>query len=123
MYLCCMHCVKASAVGVQAFLLISPAFLATFLWWARPVGQLMAPYMAISGELGPVTSQQSVVLLAVFSEPVTGLLPGTLRIAGPPGGSITALKLLANTATYYQMLLTLPAGYYGPVTVALAVRL
>ena len=46
----------------------------------RPVGVLYAPYMAVSGEQGPVTSDQNVALVIVFSEAVTGLTTANFKV-------------------------------------------
>ncbi|KAK9835176.1 hypothetical protein WJX81_003674 [Elliptochloris bilobata] len=85
----------------------------------RPVASLYAAYMAASGDQGPVTGEQNAVAVAVFSEPVTGLSAASFRIDGPPAATVTALKLLRGTSSYYHVLLTLPAAYYGSVTLNL----
>jgi len=41
---------------------------------------LYAPYMAVSGSQGAVTSEQNVVLLAVFSEAVSGLTTANFKV-------------------------------------------
>lgn len=86
----------------------------------RPVASLYAAYTATSGDQGAVTSEQDVVAVAVFSEPVTGLSPASFKLAGPNGAAVTALKLLRGTSSYYHALLALPPSYYGPVTLSLA---
>ena len=82
-----------------------------------------AAYMAASGDQGPVTAEQNAVVVAVFSEPVTGLSTASFRIDGPAAATVTALKLLRGTNSYYHVLLTLPPAYYGAVTVNLVVRI
>lgn len=89
----------------------------------RPVGRLYAPYVAFSGELGAVTAEQSVVIVAVFSEPVLGLAPSQFAVAGPAGAAVTALKLLHGTASYYHLLLQLPGAYAGQVTLSYVVSI
>ncbi len=78
--------------------------------------------MATSGDQGPVTTAQSAVALAVFSEPVTGLGPASFKTAGPPDAAVSAITLLRGTTSYYHILLTLPPSYYGPVTLSLVAR-
>lgn len=82
-----------------------------------------AAYMAASGDQGPVTAEQNAVVVAVFSEPVTGLSTASFRIDGPAAATVTALKLLRGTNSYYHILLALPPAYYGAVTVNLVVRI
>jgi hypothetical protein len=78
--------------------------------------------MGFSGDYGAVTGAQSVVLVLVFSEPVTGLALAQLSIAGPAGASLSALKLLHGTLSYYHVLLDVPASYSGPVSISFTVR-
>lgn len=87
----------------------------------RPVGQFFAPYMPYSGSQGLVTSEQNVVLLLVWSEPVTGLAPNSFSVSGPSvtGSIVSGLKLLRGTNTYYHLTLNLPGDYYGGVTISL----
>ena len=89
----------------------------------RPVGQLFAPYMPFSGSQGLVTAEQDVVLLLVWSEPVTGLTANSFSVSGPSvtGSIISGLKLLRGTNTYYHLTVNLPGSYYGAVTVSLQV--
>lgn len=91
----------------------------------RPVGQFFAPYMPYSGSEGLVTSEQDVVLLLVWSEPVTGLSPTSFSVSGPSvtGSIISGLKLLRGTNTYYHLTVNLPGNYYGGITVSLQVSL
>lgn len=94
-----------------------------FLDVYRPVGQFFAPYMPYSGSQGLVTSEQNVVLLLVWSEPVTGLAPNSFSVSGPSvtGSIVSGLKLLRGTNTYYHLTLNLPGDYYGGVTISLQV--
>ena len=89
----------------------------------RPVGQLYAPYMPYSGDQGLVTGEQDVVLLLVWSEPVTGLTANSFSVSGPSvtGSIISGLKLLRGTNTYYHLTVNLPGSYFGAVTVSLQV--
>lgn len=89
----------------------------------RPVGQFFAPYMPYSGSQGLVTSEQNVVLLLVWSEPVTGLTPNSFSVSGPSvtASIVSGLKLLRGTNTYYHLTVNLPGDYYGGVTVTLQV--
>ncbi len=87
----------------------------------RPVGRLFSAYMSASGDMGLVTSEQNAILLAVFSEPVTGLSTQSFQVTGPPSSTIQALKPVAGTLTYYHVVIGLPGDYYGNVTVALTV--
>ena len=84
---------------------------------------MFSPYMPYSGEQGLVTTDQNVVLLLVFSEPVTGLAASSFSISGPSGATVSGLKLLRGTNTYYHFTVTLPGTYYDAVTVSLQVRL
>ena len=88
----------------------------------RPVASLFAAYMATSGDQGPITGEQNAVAVAVFSEPITGLSTASFKIDGPPMATVSALKLLRGTSSYYHILLALPPAYYGPVTLSLMVR-
>ena len=73
--------------------------------------------------MGPTTDEQTAVALLVFSEPVTALTAASFSVSGPPSGAaVTGVKLLRGTSTYYHAAVSLPAAYYGQVTVALAVR-
>ncbi|KAK9865466.1 hypothetical protein WJX84_003473 [Apatococcus fuscideae] len=85
----------------------------------RPVGRLFSAYMSTSGDLGLVTAEQNAILLAVFSEPVTGLSTQSFQVTGPPSSTIQALKPVAGTLTYYHVVIALPGDYYGNVTVSL----
>jgi hypothetical protein len=87
------------------------------------VGQMFSPYMPYSGEQGLVTTDQNVVLLLVFSEPVNGLTASSFSISGPSGATVSGLKLLRGTNTYYHFTVNLPGTYYDAVTVNLQVRL
>ena len=140
---------------------------------------MYAPYMATSGNQGAVTSKQTVTLLIVFSEAVSGLttsnfkvccfeapshtpcikrfkaeacitkliasltpmrrsitspperrlyicalqskLPLYIQVSGPVGATVTALKLLRGTISYYHLVVQLPATFYGQTTVAFVV--
>ena len=86
------------------------------------MGRLYAPYVAFSGELGAVTAEQSVVVVAVFSEPVAGLAPSQFAVSGPAGAAVTALKLLHGTTSYYHLLVNVPGAYSGQVTLSYTVR-
>ena len=79
--------------------------------------------MPYSGSEGPVTSEQNVVLLLVWSEPVTGLSASSFSVSGPSvtGSIISGLKLLRGTNTYYHLTVNLPGSYHGGVTVSLQV--
>ena len=79
--------------------------------------------MPYSGSEGPVTSEQNVVLLLVWSEPVTGLSSSSFSVSGPSATAsiISGLKLLRGTNTYYHLTVNLPGSYYGGVTVSLQV--
>ena len=90
----------------------------------RPHGRFFAPYMATAGDLGPTTSEQSVVVLLVFSESVQGLAAASFAVSGPASGaSVTGVKLLRGTSSYYHAAISLPSAYYGQVTVSLKVCL
>lgn len=82
----------------------------------------MSPYTIYSGSQGLITSDQNVVLALVFSEPVTGLTANSFSISGPSGATISGLKLLRGTNTYYHLVVNLPGTYYDSVTVSLSVR-
>ena len=86
------------------------------------MASLFAAYMATSGDQGPVTGEQNAVAVAVFSEPITGLSTASFKIDGPPTATVSALKLLRGTSSYYHILLALPPAYFGPVTLSLMVR-
>ena len=78
--------------------------------------------MATSGDLGPTTAEQNVVVDLVFSEPVQGLTAASFAVSGPASGaSVTGVKLVRGTATYYHAAISLPTSYYGLVTVSLKV--
>lgn len=79
--------------------------------------------MPYSGSQGLVTSEQNVVLLLVWSEPVTGLNPNSFSVSGPSvtASIVSGLKLLRGTNTYYHLTVNLPGDYYGGVTVSLQV--
>ena len=85
------------------------------------MGRLFSAYMSTSGDLGLVTAEQNAILLAVFSEPVTGLSTQSFQVTGPPSSTIQALKPVAGTLTYYHVVIALPGDYYGNVTVSLTV--
>ena len=89
----------------------------------RPVGRLYSAYMSASGDMGLATSEQNAILLAVFSEPVTGLSTQSFQVTGPPSSTVQALKPVAGTLTYYHVVIGLPGDYYGNVTVSLTVSL
>ena len=91
----------------------------------RPVGQFFDAYMPYSGSEGLVTSEQNVVLLLVWSEPVTGLTPNSFSVSGPSvtGSIISGLKLLRGTTTYYHLTVNLPGNYYDGITVSMKVSL
>jgi hypothetical protein len=82
---------------------------------------MYAPYMAFSSDYGAITSEQSCVLVVVFAEPVSGLSANQFKVTGPNTSSITALKLLQGTSSYYHLLLQLPSDYTGIVTVTYTV--
>ena len=89
----------------------------------RPQGRMFAPYMAHASDLGAVTSEQNVVVLVVFSEPVTSLTAAAFTVTGPASGAqVSGVKLLRGTSTYYHAAVSLPPSYYGQVQVSLAVR-
>jgi hypothetical protein len=83
----------------------------------RPRGSLFSTYMAYAGGGGVITSQQSVVLVLVFTEPVTGLTPKSFQVSGPVGPTISGLKLVRGTNSYYHLTVNVPGNYYGGVTV------
>lgn len=64
---------------------------------------------------------QSVVLILVFTEPVTGLATTSFSVSGPTGPTIGGLQLVRGTNTYYHVTINVPGDYYGGVTVTLAV--
>ncbi|DBB18863.1 TPA: hypothetical protein ACH3X3_000450 [Trebouxia sp. C0006] len=86
----------------------------------RPVGQLYST-MPYSGAQGSVTSDQTVVLKLVFSEPVTGVSASSFLVSGPTfnGSPVSGVRLLRGTNSFYHLAINLPGGYYGPVTVSL----
>ncbi len=84
---------------------------------------MFSPYMSYSGEQGLVTTDQDVVLLLIFSEPVNGLSTSSFSISGPSGATVSGLKLLRGTNTYYHFTVNLPGTYYDAVTVSLQVGL
>ena len=83
------------------------------------MGKLLAPYMTFSAEDGLITQQGDVVLLIAFSEPVEGLDAGGIAVS--PAASMAGLKKVRGTETYYQVFVSLPPTYYGPVQVAITV--
>lgn len=85
----------------------------------RPVGKIIAPYMAYSAEDGLVTQQSQVVLLVVFSEAIEGLEGGGILTA--PAATVSGLKKLRGTDTYYQVMLSVPPTYFGQVQVSITV--
>ena len=88
----------------------------------RPRGRLYGPYLGYSGDAGAVTDQQSVAVVAVFSEPVIGVAAASFTVAGPAtGASVAGVKLVPGTTTYYHAVVNLPASYWGPVRVTLIV--
>lgn len=87
----------------------------------RPVGRIFTPYMSFSNDYGAVTDQQNCVLVLVFSEPVTGLSAAQLKVSGPPTASVTALKLLQGTSSYYHVLVVIATAYTGQVMVTFSV--
>ena len=74
------------------------------------------------GDVGLVTLEQNVVLLLVFSEPVTGLTASSFSISGPTGATVSGLRLLRGTNTYYHFTVNLPGDYYDATTVNLQVH-
>lgn len=86
----------------------------------RPRGIMFSAYMAFSSDQGLITSQQSVVLILVFTEPVTGLATTSFSVSGPTGPTIGGLQLVRGTNTYYHVTINVPGDYYGGVTVTLA---
>lgn len=90
--------------------------------YCRPRARLYGPYLSYSGDAGAVTDQQSVVVVAVFSEPVTGMSASSFTVTGPAtGASIAGVKLVQGTSTYYHAVVNLPASYWGNVQVSLSV--
>lgn len=87
----------------------------------RPVGRMYTPYMSFSSDNGAVTDQQNCVVILVFSEPVAGLAATQVQVSGPPNASVTALKLLQGTSSYYHLLIFMTASYTGKVTVTFSV--
>ena len=79
--------------------------------------------MAFSSDYGAVTDQQSCVLILVFSEPIVGLVATQLKVSGPTSTSVTGLKLLQGTSSYYHALVVIAATYTGQVTVTFSVSL
>ena len=96
-------------------------FSLIFFFCCRPVGQMLAAYASYSGDLGLITPEQDVVLLLVFSEPVNGLKASSFSISGPSGATVSGLRLLRGTNTYYHFTVNLPGNYYDAVTVNLQV--
>ena len=82
---------------------------------------MLAAYASYSGDLGLITTEQDVVLLLVFSEPVNGLKASSFSISGPSGATVSVLKLLRGTNTYYHFTVNLTGTYYDAVTVSLQV--
>ena len=64
---------------------------------------------------------QSIVLILVFTEPVTGLATTSFSVSGPTGPTIGGLQLVRGTNTYYHVTINVPGDYYGGVTVTLEV--
>ena len=97
----------------------------TGAWWGcagRPRGRLYGPYLGYSGDAGAVTDQQSVAVVAVFSEPVTGVGADSFTVVGPAtGASVAGVKLVQGTTSYYHAVVNLPASYYGRVQVTMTV--
>lgn len=83
---------------------------------------MTCPYAVYSGDQGFITDEQDVVVVLAFSEPVTGLRAESLEIAGPSGATISGLKLLRGTNTFYHFVVNLPGIYYDIVTVNLEVN-
>lgn len=81
----------------------------------------MSPYAVYSGDQGLISSDQDVILILVFSEPVTGLTAASFSVSGPSGATVSGLKLLRGTNTYYHFVVNLPGTYYDSVTVSLSV--
>ncbi len=79
------------------------------------------PYTSFSNDHGAVTDQQNCVVVLVFSEPVAGLAANQVKVTGPPKVSVSALKLLQGTSTYYHLLISMADSYIGQVNVALIV--
>ena len=77
--------------------------------------------MAFSSDYGAVTDQQSCVLILVFSEPIVGLVATQFKVSGPTSTSVTGLKLLQGTSSYYHALVVIAASYTGQVTVTFSV--
>ena len=82
---------------------------------------MFAPYMAFSSDYGAVTDQQSCVLILAFSEPILGLVATQFKVSGPTSTSVTGLKLLQGTSSYYHALVVIAATYTGQVTVTFSV--
>ena len=80
--------------------------------------------MPYSGAQGSVTSDQTVVLKLVFSEPVTGVSASSFLVSGPTfnGSPVSGVRLLRGTNSFYHLAINLPGGYYGSVTVSLQVQ-
>ncbi len=75
--------------------------------------------MTYSSEDGLITHQNQVVLLLVFSEAIEGLEGGGILTS--PAASVSGLKKLRGTDTYYQVMVSVPPTYYGPVQVTIMV--
>lgn len=84
----------------------------------RPRARLYGPYLGYSGDAGAITDEQSVAVVAVFSEPVTGVDARSFSLTGPAtGATVAGVKLVPGTSTYYHAVVNLPASYYGRVQV------
>ena len=59
--------------------------------------------------------------MLVFSEPVTGLTASSFSISGPSGATVSGLKLIRGTATYYHFVVHLPGEFSESATVSLVV--
>ena len=87
----------------------------------RPVGRMYLPYTSFSNDNGAVTDQQDCVVVLVFSEPVAGLTATQVKVTGPPNASVSAMKLLQGTSSYYHLLISMADSYIGQVNVAIIV--
>ena len=81
------------------------------------------PYTSFSNDNGAVMDQQTCVVVLVFSEPVAGLTANQFKVTGPSSASVSALKLLQGTSTYYHLLISVADDYIGKVNVAIIVSL
>ena len=79
------------------------------------------PYTSFSNDNGAVTDQQDCVVILVFSEPVAGLTATQVKVTGPPSASVSAMKLLQGTSSYYHLLISMADSYTGQVNVAIIV--